>query len=136
MGLLDQGTVRLLCELRVWALLRSFQGDRVNPQDVKTNAIKFLGHMLTNPQVMTDLQKAPDAVPGQPGKDASAVGDVMAKHLGIPKPTNDEVAQMGQHIQDAMKGVNATLSQHAPAQAQPFSPSNFCILNNPSTPGA
>lgn len=85
-------------------------------QEIQTNAITFLGKMMTDPQVLADVQNLPDR------NDASAVGDLLAKHLNIPKPTSDEVQQMAQHIQNASQGVNDALSQHAPALQKKIAP--------------
>ena len=102
----------------------------MNPQEIKTNAIKFLGQMLTQPEVLSELQACPEPKPGA-GKDPVALGAIMAKHLQVAPPTTPEVNQMAKHIRDATAHVKSALSEHAPAQATQFSPSHF-IDYNPS----
>lgn len=100
----------------------------MNPQEIKTNAIKFLGQMMTKPEVLSDLQACPEPTPGA-GKDPVALGAIMAKHLQITQPTVPEVKEMAKHIRDATAQVKAALSEHAPAQATQFSPSHFMDFN-------
>ena len=103
----------------------------MTPQEIKANAIAFLGHMLTKPEVMSDLQKVPEPGPG-PGKDADGVAAVIAKHLGIAPPTRDELRAMAGHIQEATSKVKDALTEHAPAQATTFSPSHFIMFDSGS----
>lgn len=95
----------------------------MTPEELRANAIKFLGHMMTRPEVLEEVQKCP-AGAGQ-GKDPNKLGPIMAKHLGIAQLTVDEVRAMGKHIQEATAKVKEVLTEHAPAQATTFSPSHF-----------
>lgn len=96
--------------------------------EIEESAIKFLGIMMTNSQVVSELNNLPDS-PEPPGKDPSGVANIVAKTLGLPtKPTPEEVAAMSDHITAATKGLMDKFEQHDQETARVFSPKKFCVF--------
>lgn len=101
----------------------------MNSDELKATAHRFLAMMMMDHKVLADVQAAPEGPGG--AKLPGPIGEVMAKTLGIPKPTDDEVVTMGEHMRQATAGLRDALASASPEVNDAFSAANICILRPP-----
>lgn len=116
-----EGSVTFLVERRPG---RS-QGSEVHlmplsQDDAKKHAVKFLGLMMTNPQVLKAVQDIPlEAEPatGKQVKDSVALGKVMQQHLATGELAREDVKAIARNIHAETTRLSGLVRGHAPEVA-------------------
>lgn len=91
----------------------------MSPDDAKTHAVKFLGLMMTNPQILKAVQDIPleAEASGNQVKSSAALGQVMQAHLGTGPLTREDVKAIARNIHAETTRLSGMVRGHAPEVA-------------------